>query len=757
MGPQVNQAAVASSVYEAEPAQADGKTGQLSANGDTGSGRLCDTLTGVIKKIIFSNQENGYAVFILGVSAASEGAEDRVGGKVTVCGVNIAEEGETVVCDGTWKTHEKFGEQFIASQIMPLLPVTPEGIAAYLIDNVRGVGEKTAARIVGKFGVHTLKVLDDDITRLREVDGIGEKLLERIRDGWGEQSALRALMVFLQSHGVSARMAFKIYRVYGGRAMKVIEDNPWRMARDVPGIGFGIADTIAMRLGKDRESRERLRAGLSYVLYDASGSGGHAGLPVPAFIKKSVEILGVSRELIESAFKDEVREQAPGFIYEPETDMAWVPYLHPMETEIAAKLISMANSPPSWEKIDSVEAIQWVESATKAQLADHQKEALAMQLESKLMVVTGGPGCGKTFLLKSILHVLQRAGVTFALAAPTGKAAMRMTEATGYEASTLHRLMKLGTPSDAPQPITQQLLVVDEFSMVDIPLFRKTISALQSYGALLLVGDADQLPSVGPGSVLKDIISSQKVPVVQLTKVFRQAEGSYIIRNAHRVNKGMMIEPGPVGGDFFYLLEEDPEKVPQTVEDLVATRLPKRYGVDPLRDIQVLTPMNRGDCGTIALNQRLQARLNPEPLAYHKHMNQIYGMGDRVMQTENNYDKGVFNGDSGVIVNMDTESGQATIRFQVGAIKYDYRELDQLALAYAITIHKSQGADFPVIVVPLIKGHYMMLQRNLIYTAITRARGLCVLVGQSKALEMAIQNDNSMRRNTRLRSLLEKA
>jgi exodeoxyribonuclease V alpha subunit len=703
-----------------------------------------ETLTGTIRKIVFSNEENGFSILSVEIAGTNT--------TITVCGVNLAKLGDTVICEGIWKTHETYGLQFVAEQIVPLLPVTAVGIANYLIDNLRGVGEKLAERIVAKFGTNTMKILDEDIDRLAEVDGVKGKKLEGIKESWKEQSALREIMLFLQSHGVTGRMAYKIYRTYGSDAMRIIMDNPWQMARDVDGIGFRVADTIAMKLGKPKDCHERLRAGLSYMLYEMVGKG-NCGMPKDRLIEKTVADLGVEKPLVERVYDMESQEKRPSFV--TENGVAWSTYLYPMETRIAARLLKMKNEMPSWAGINPEEAIEWAQNATGHLLAEHQREALIQQIKSKVMVITGGPGCGKTFLLNSILHVLQRAGVNFSLCAPTGKAAMRMTEATGYAAATMHRAMKLTSMADAPKPLECELLVIDEASMVDIPLLAKAIEALPEYGALLFVGDADQLPSVGPGALLNDIIKSNAIPVVRLTKIFRQAEGSYIIRNAHRVNRGEMIEAGPRDGDFFYMQEEDPEAIPALIEDLVAKRLPERFGYDPMRDIQVLSPMNRAACGTIALNQSLQQRLNPEPIAYHKFIVTRYGVGDRVMQTINNYDKGVFNGDSGVIISMDTENAKASVKFQNGIVDYEYRDLDELALAYAITIHKSQGADFPVVIIPLLNGHYTMLQRNLLYTGITRARNLCILVGQSKALQMAVSNNKSTQRFTRLRFLLE--
>lgn len=705
------------------------------------------SVSGTLHRIVFRNDETGFSILRVTV----EGRTDPI----TVVGITSAGEGEFIVCDGEWIVDPSYGKQLKATHIVANLPMTEEGIVKYLSSGkIKGVGETIAKNIVKQFGLKTFEVLDANIDSLIDVPKIGPGKLKKIKDSWETEHAVRQVTVFLQSHGVSAALAHRINKEYGGRAIEVIQHNPWRLARDVRGIGFLMADQIAMRLGKEKTAPERLSAGLSYKLFEAM-SGGHCGLDSFELVKRAAEALDVPQDAVFSAFNTELKSERPAFVKEGLN--VWVPHLYDMETKIAAFIRGLADAKPIWNDIDAEESIKWVEFETNASLADQQQEALRQAIKSRIMVITGGPGCGKTFLLNSILKVMRRAKVKILLAAPTGKAAVRMTESTGLPASTMHRLMKLGREGDAePEKLDCDLLVLDESSMIDVPLFFQALRRLPDHASLLMVGDSDQLPSVGPGAVLGDLISSGRIPVVRLNKVFRQAEGSFIIKNAHRVNSGLMPEKAGADGDFFFIKEENADNIPAIIEELVSSRLPAKYGYDPVKDIQVLCPSRRSPTGVIEVNRRLQARLNPTPAAAHTRLDTRYGVGDKVMQTVNNYEKVVFNGDMGVIERIDEDETTAHVRFPHDLISYDFTELDELVLAYSFTIHKSQGSDFPAVVIPVTTQHYMMLQRNLVYTGITRARKLCVIVGQERALEMAIGNVKATARNTRLEFLLKR-
>lgn len=706
-----------------------------------------ESLSGTISRIVFRNEETGSVILRVAVKGRKE--------PVTALGFCTGREGEFVTMDGSWSAHPSFGMQFKAKNIVVALPVSKDGIAKYLASGiVKGIGEKMAQRIVERFGESVFVVMDNEIERLTEVKGIGAGRIEKIKAGWVEQAAVRQIMVFLQSHDISAAMAHRIYKTYEGRALEIIQQNPWKLSRDVKGIGFLTADQIALSMGKDPTAPERLKAGLAHKLFEAS-SGGHCGMETANLIRVTSEALNVPVGIVGDAYDAELKSKKPSFIEEDK--VTWIAHLHGMETKIAERLLDLAARKPVWGEIDAEEAIRWVEFDTNATLADQQKEALRQATKSRVMVITGGPGCGKTFLLNSVLKVLARERIGILLAAPTGKAACRMTESTGRESSTMHRLMKLGRSTEEIEMLNCDLLVLDESSMIDVQLFYHALRRLPAHASLLLVGDADQIPSVGPGSVLNDLINSEAIPVVRLNKVFRQAEDSFIIKNAHRVNQGLMPEKAGRDGDFFFIPENDPDQIPLVIEKLVTERLPNAYGMNPLSDIQVLCPMKKSPSGTLAMNLSLQKALNPSPAVSHMRFGTRYGIGDRVMQTSNNYDKGVFNGDSGEIVAMDTEDTLATVDFQGNLVEYDYTELDQLVLSMAMTIHKSQGSDYPAVIIPVTTQHYMMLQRNLIYTGITRARRVCIIVGQEKALEMAIKNQKAACRITRLEKLLRTA
>lgn len=696
--------------------------------------------TGIIERIMFFSEKTGFSVFVMKCEGMTP---------ITVRGITSARFGDRVTCDGDWEVHPSYGQQFHATSIVMELPKSARGIENYLSSGViPGVGPATAKKIVKEFGDKALEVLDEAIDLIDKVQGISKKTKDKIRNGWKEHSAMRNIIVLLRGYEISQAMAYRIYRTYKGEAMDILKSNPWQMARDVNGIGFKKADEIAVGMGAPLGSLNRIGACLSFVVEDAAKSG-HCGLPIKEVITQTAGLLTLPQETVENAL---TRLTASPFVTDGE--MAWNTRLYFMERDIGKFMAALASRKPSWHIANPHDELVWVEKKTGSVLADNQRNALLTQLSSPVMIVTGGPGCGKTFLLNSILSILQKHRLTVLLAAPTGKAAVRMTEATGIAASTLHRLLKIGHGNDVPEKLDCDLLVIDESSMVDIPLFHKVIQALPAKSGLLLVGDADQLPSVGAGSVLNDLILSGKVPCVRLNKVFRQAQGSKIILNAHRINQGEAILPQERSDDFFFIETATPEDAATTIRDLIVHRLPKAYGFNPTKDIQVLCPMNRSACGTASMNLLLQQNLNPLPVASVNSFGTRIGVGDRVMQTVNNYAKGVFNGDSGYVESISGDA-EVIVRFPVGNVAYNINDVDELILSYAMTIHKSQGSDFPVVIVPLLTSHFVMLQRNLIYTGLTRARKLCILVGQKKALWMAIKNNKASQRNTRLSGLLK--
>ena len=698
--------------------------------------------TGIIERFLFFSEQTGFGVFMLKCDGMTP---------MAVKGVTSASVGDRVTCDGSWENHLTYGKQFTATTIIVELPTTARGIENYLSSGIiRGVGPAIAKKIVKVFGDKTLKVMDQNIDQIAQVPGITTKLMEKIRTDWKEHSAMRNIIIFLRGYEISQSTAYRICRAYGGRAMEILKSDPWRLARDVYGIGFKKADEIAVGMGVPLDSPNRIGACLSFVVEDAAKAG-HCGLPITEVMKQSTELLNLPLDTISLAVSS-----FPYSPYVTEGDMAWNHRLYNMEREISDFMKKLIKKKPTWSIADTAAELAWVEQKTGLALGDNQRQALMEQLNSRVMIITGGPGCGKTFLLNSILSVLQKHRVSVLLAAPTGKAAVRMTEATGVSAGTLHRVMKIGHGSDVPEKLNCDLLVIDEFSMVDVPLFHKVIQALPDHAGLLIVGDADQLPSVGAGAVLNDLINSGKIPCARLNKVFRQAQGSKIILNAHRINSGQAILQQDRNDDFFFVDADTPEIAASTIRDLVVHRLPKAYGFNPTKDIQVLCPMNRSVCGTSAMNLLLQEKLNPNPSASVISFGNRIGVGDRVMQIVNNYNKGVFNGDSGYVEDI-TEDSDVIVRFPTGSVVYEPKDMDELVLSYAMTIHKSQGSDFPVVVIPLLTSHFVMLQRNLDYTGLTRAKQLCVLVGQKKALWMAIKNNKASQRNTRLADLLEKS
>jgi exodeoxyribonuclease V alpha subunit len=641
-----------------------------------------------------------------------------------------------------------------------MAPTTTEGIEKYLgSGTIRGVGPVYAKKLVRAFGEAVFDVIAQEPARLREVTGIGPKRAERIIAGWAEQKIIREIMLFLHSNGVSTARAVRIYKTYGADAVQLISENPYRLARDIRGIGFRTADQIAAKLGIEKTALIRVRAGISFALAEALDEG-HCGLPRDELLGLARQLLEVPLDLVVTALELEL---ADGTVVADDVEgqgCVFLAGLYRAEREIAERLRVLAAGKPPWPLIDAGKAIPWVERQTKLQLAETQRQAVRSALASKVLVITGGPGVGKTTLVNSILKILRVKTVEIASCAPTGRAAKRLSESTGLEAKTIHRLLETDPRTGAfrrneEKPLDCDLLVIDETSMVDVPLMRALLRAVPERAALLLVGDVDQLPSVGPGQVLADIIGSNALPVVRLTEVFRQAAESRIIVNAHRINQGLMPDLTPAeGGDFHFVDAADPEEGVRKLLTIVRERIPKRFGFDPIRDIQVLCPMNRGGLGARALNLELQTALNPPRDVRIERFGWTFCPGDKVMQVENDYDKDVYNGDLGVVSRIALEEGELAVNFDGREVLYGFGELDELVLAYATTIHKSQGSEYPAVVIPLTTQHYPMLQRNLVYTGVTRGKRLVVLVGRRKALAIAIKGGRARKRWSKLREWL---
>ena len=714
------------------------------------------TLSGLVERVTYHNAENGFCV----LRVKARGQRDLV---AVVGHAAAISAGEFISATGWWITDREHGLQFKATSVTTTQPTTLEGIEKYLGSGmIRGIGPVYARALVAAFGDRVFDLIEQEPKRLREVTGIGAKRAARIVAGWADQKAIREIMLFLHAHGVGTSRAVRIFKTYGQDAVALITENPYRLARDIRGIGFRTADQVASRLGIEKEAMIRVRAGLSFGLAEATGQG-HCGLPVAELTRSTSELIEVGAGLIGDALQLELGDGE--FVADTVDGEACVflAGLYRSEQAIAERLRLLAWGRPPWPVIDAVRAIPWVEGRTGLSLAPSQREALTLAVEAKVLIITGGPGVGKTTLVNSVLKVLGAKGVRVELCAPTGRAAKRLNESTGLEARTIHRLLEadLGTGGfkrGEAHPLDCDLLVVDEASMVDVPLMRALLMALPDTAALLLVGDVDQLPSVGPGQVLADVIASGAVPVVRLTEVFRQAAQSRIITNAHRINQGQMPElTFPDGSDFYVVEATEPEDAVRKLLAVVRDRVPARFGLDPVRDVQVLCPMNRGSLGARALNIELQRVLNPPGEQRVERFGWTYGPGDKVMQVTNDYERDVFNGDLGIIMGLDMEEGALTVSFDGREVEYGVGELDELVLAYATTIHKAQGSEYPVVVIPLMTQHYAMLARNLLYTGVTRGKRLVVLVGQRKALAMAVRNAGARRRWSKLREWMAPA
>ena len=710
-----------------------------------------EVLAGAVERVTFHGEDSGFCVLRVKARGHRE--------LVTVVGHAAAvSAGEWITASGEWVNDRTYGPQFRSRFLKATAPTSTEGIERYLGSGmIRGIGPVYAKKLVRAFGERVFDVIESEPRRLREVGGIGPVRAERITAAWAEQKAVREIMMFLHGHGVGTARAVRIFKTYGADAVQVMSENPYRLARDIRGIGFRTADAIAMRLGIGKSAMIRLRAGVAHALTEAMDDG-HCGLPAEELLPAAAELLEAPEDLVRTAIGEEL---AAGNVVADrvgDTPCVFLAGLHRAEHGIAERLHRIAAGPLPWPRIDADKALPWIERRTGLELAPSQVGAIRLALASKVLVVTGGPGVGKTTIVNAILRILAAKGARLLLCAPTGRAARRMTETSGFEARTIHRLLEVDPSSggfrrDAEHPVDCDLLVVDEASMVDVPLMHALVKAVPDRAALLIVGDIDQLPSVGPGQVLADIIGSGAVPVVRLTEVFRQAAESRIIVNAHRINAGAVpeLDPPEAISDFYFVPADDPESAVPRVLELVRTRIPRRFGLDPVRDIQVLCPMNRGGVGARSLNIELQAVLNPAGERKVERFGWTFARGDKVMQIENDYDKDVYNGDIGRIDDVDPELGEVTARFDGRAVAYGFGELDALVPAYATTIHKSQGSEYPAVVIPLMTQHYVMLRRNLLYTGVTRGKRLVVLVGQRKAIAIAVRAASGRRRWSKLR------
>ncbi len=760
-----------------------------------------EQLTGVIERITFHNLDNGYCV----LKVSARGHRDVI----TVVGHSqqiVA--GEYVTANGEWVTDRTHGIQFKADEIKTNPPHTPEGIAKYLGSGlVKGIGPKYAKRIVEVFGDNTLEVIDKSPTFLSQVKGIGPKLVEKIRKSWEEQRESRKIMVFLQSHGIGTARAVRIYKEYGDQAIEMIKSNPYRLSTDIWGIGFATADELALKLGLPRDSPFRAQAAVRHVLQEAIGDG-HVGFPEellrehaaemteiePAAITDAIEQLRITDEVVRDSVQaaqgsgvrrqETVRESGvrgqesentesdSRSVSSPTPDSRLpttdsLVFLKPLflaELGVARSIRALAKGPHPMPTVDVSAAIGWAEKRMGIAFAESQRAAIRAAVTHKMLVVTGGPGTGKTTIVRAIIEMFLAKSLDVLLCAPTGRAAKRLAESTGREAKTIHRLLEFDPGRrdfvrNRENPLDADLLVVDETSMVDVVLMNRLLQAVPPWACMVFVGDVDQLPSVGAGSVLTDLIESKTVPVARLTEIHRQAGSSWIVRAAHAVNRGEEPESAPTGsdGDFFFVEANEPEAVIGIIRQMVTERIPRKFGLDPFRDIQVLTPQVKTALGVQNLNRELQAALNPGGPGVQevKRFDTAFRVGDKVMQMRNNYDREVFNGDIGRVAGIDADDQLLVVEFEGRPVEYDFNDLDELQLSYACSIHKSQGSEYPAVVIPVHSQHYVMLQRNLLYTGITRGRKLVALVGSRKALWRAVTNAETSQRFTLLKWRLQ--
>ena len=720
------------------------------------------SLVGTLEKIVYSNPENG---FLIGTFLIENSIRP-----ITVKGIVFnTHEHETLRLKGFWENHKIYGRQFSIREFMPVEPTSTEGMVRYLSSEIfKGVGEKTAKRIVNKFGKDTFKIIDNSPKLLSKVKGVGRKQQKSLLAAWDDQRGLRDVMTFLRGVGISHAYAQRIFAKNGLNSIPLIKANPYQLT-DIPGIGFITADGIARNLGFDKNSPHRAAAGLLYML-DQQAHNGHTCFPRPPLLEKTTQELDIDSTMLESSIvqlledrllNSEKIKDSNGI----EQELISRPRLYLAERRIAENIYRILNSEAYTNFEGEFSLIEEQERKVGLKLDPVQKEAVEAALQHKVLIITGGPGTGKTTIVRFMLGLMRPRIPSIGLAAPTGRAAKRITETTGAAASTIHRLLEasnMGFQRDRENPLDQELLILDETSMIDTTLMDHFLEAVPSASRLILVGDVDQLPSVGAGAVLLDLIESGTIPVVRLDHIFRQAADSFITVNAHKVRRGevpdfsRLIQKDNAEKellDFYFIKESNPEKIVEKILLMSTERIPQRFELDPMLEIQVLTPMHRGVTGSLHLNRKLQEKMNPAGISL-EHREQLFRIGDKVMQQQNDYEKQVFNGDLGRIVNCDPKTKELHVQFEQEIVHYKAKELDQLSLAYAITVHKSQGSEYAAVILPLTTHHYMMLQRNLLYTAITRGKQLVVLIGTESAVRMAVENEGTMRRFTGLQQQL---
>lgn len=715
-----------------------------------------EEIFGFVERITYQSEENGFTVAQM----------QRPGQKTLTCIVGVmpgVQIGESIRCWGSWKTHLFHGKQFEVKECKMEAPANVEAIQKYLGSGlIPGIGPTYAKRIVDFYGIDTLAVIDRDPRSLKEVPGIGAKRVEQIASCWGEQRSIREVMIFLQGHKVSPAYAHKIFRTYREKSIQIVTENPYRLARDINGIGFKIADSIAQKLGIEKNSLKRIESGIEYVLMELSGNG-HVCHPLDLFLTEATTMLEVELALVQQSIESiqkEDRISVEEIFYEGALrPFIWTKSLYMAELGIAREIQSLQRTGSSLRNVDIPRALEWVQTQLNIKLAENQQKAVASALSEKFLVITGGPGTGKSTITNAILTITEKLSTSILLAAPTGRAAKRMTEICKRKASTIHSLLSYdfklgGFRKNRETPLVCDFIIIDEASMIDTYLMYSLLKAIPRHARVILVGDVNQLPSVGPGNVLKDLIDSKAVPVIMLTEIFRQAAGSKIITNAHRINQGVMpeIQNSP-DSDFYFVDEENPETILQTILAFVTQRLPQKYGFHPCNDIQILAPMRKGIIGTENLNAVLQEKFNPGKEGIYRSGRKFFD-NDKVMQIRNDYKKEVFNGDIGYIQEIDESGQQVIVLFDGREVIYAFTELDDLVLAYAVSVHKYQGSECRCIIMPVHTTHFKLLIRNLLYTAVTRGKQIVILIGTRKALSIAVRNDEVLLRYTGLQQAL---